>query len=97
MSGKFDGDVNLMRKRTVEFLADNLGVDSRTQGNAFADFADVVALVPEFRRWSEEEKTLLKEIIHAKESDDEARYLRLMQKHERFREAMLRLGRISHK
>ncbi|HJX91487.1 MAG TPA: hypothetical protein VJ372_13385 [Pyrinomonadaceae bacterium] len=96
MAEKFDGDMNRMRKRTLEFLADNLGVDSRRQGNAFVDFADVFALVPEFRRWSEEEKKLLKEIIHAKESDDEARYLRLMQKHERFREAMLRVGSISH-
>jgi hypothetical protein len=92
MSEKFDGDANRMRKRTVEFLADNLGVDSERQGKAFADFAFVFALVPEFRRWSEEEKSLLKEIIQAKESDDEGRYLRLMQKHERFREAMLRLG-----
>ena len=92
MAEKFDGDVNRMRKRTVELLANNLGVDSRRQGKTFADFAFVLALVPEFRRWSEEEKTLLKEIIHAKESDNEARYLRLMQKHERFREAMLRLG-----
>ena len=64
MAEEFDGDVKLMRKRTVEFLADNLGVDSRTQGNAFADFAYVVALTPGFRRWSEEEKKLLNEIIH---------------------------------
>ena len=92
MAEEFDGDVNRMRKRTVELLANNLGVDARRQGNAFADFAYVVALTPGFRRWSEEEKKLLNEIIHAKESDDEARYLRLMQKHERFREAMLRLG-----
>jgi hypothetical protein len=92
MAEKFDGDVNRMRKRTVELLANNLGVDSRRQGKTFADFAFVFALVPEFRSWSEEEKTLLKEIINAKESDDEARYLRLMQSHERFREAMLKLG-----
>jgi hypothetical protein len=46
LAEKFDGDVKLMRKRTVEFLADNLGVDSRTQGNAFPDFAYVVALIP---------------------------------------------------
>src|SRR4029453_15483432 len=31
MSEKFDGDANRMRKRTVEFLADNLGVDSEEQ------------------------------------------------------------------
>jgi hypothetical protein len=96
MAEKFNGDGNRMRKRTVESLANNLGVDSRRHGNAFVDFADVFALVPELRRWSEEEKKLLKEIIQAKESDDEARYLRLMQKHERFREAMLRLGSDPH-
>ena len=43
-------------------------------------------------RWSREEQDAVEAIIQAKGSADEARYLRLMQRHQRLRAAILKLG-----
>ncbi len=52
----------------------------------------VVAAIPDFKRWSAGEKRQLDDVIRAKSAPDEIEYVRTMQRHTRFREAILRLG-----
>jgi hypothetical protein len=52
----------------------------------------VASLIPGLVRWPAADKTALLAILKAKSSRDESRYLRLMQRHARFRAACLRLG-----
>jgi hypothetical protein len=52
----------------------------------------VSSLISDLGRWSVEEKRGLVKVIQAKASADEARYLRLMQKHPRLRRAIIKLG-----
>jgi hypothetical protein len=54
--------------------------------------ARVLSLIPEWTRWTTEEKLAVAKIVRAKESASEARYLRLMQRHPRLRAAFLALG-----
>jgi len=97
MTKKFSGDAKKLRAHALDSMANVLGIDfpsfSDTQRKIFADFAGVLLLVPEFKRWSDDDKKLLKRIIEAKAYDDEGRYLKLMQRHERLRSEIIRLGR----
>jgi hypothetical protein len=52
----------------------------------------VASLIPGLVRWPAADKTALLAILKAKRSGDESRYLRLMQRHARFRAACLSLG-----
>jgi len=52
----------------------------------------VASLIPGLVRWPAADKAALLAILKAKRSGDESRYLRLMQRHARFRAACLRLG-----
>ena len=52
----------------------------------------VLSLIPDLSRWSAEEKRLLARIVKAKRGAEEVTYLRLMQRHERLRRAILKLG-----
>jgi len=52
----------------------------------------VASLIPGLNRWSDAEKSALLSILRAKNSADESRYLRLMQRHARFRAACLKSG-----
>jgi hypothetical protein len=65
---------------------------SQPEQTAFENFAIVLALAPDFPRWSPDEKRKLAAIIQAKAGADEARYVRLLQQHPRLRSALLRLG-----
>ena len=90
MAKKFGGDAQRMRASAVRTLAQL--IESSSQSKTLEDFAVVLALVPDVKRWSNEDKDLLGKIIRAKESGNEDRYLRLMQSHHRLRESMIRLG-----
>jgi len=59
---------------------------------AFGDLALVFDLIPELSTWTPSEKGALAAITRAKAGPDEPRYLRLLQKHQRVREAILRMG-----
>ena len=59
---------------------------------AWADLAVAVALIPDLDRWERSERAALVRILRAKVSGHEARYLKLMQNHGRFRNAMIKLG-----
>jgi hypothetical protein len=52
----------------------------------------VASLIPGLARWPAADQTALLAILKAKNSGGESRYLRLMQRHARFRTACLRLG-----
>ena len=90
MAKKFGGDGEKMRTSALRTTAKLVGLTS--QSKTSQDFAVVLALLPEIRTWSKEDKDLLCKIIRAKESANEDRYLRLMQKHRKLRASMIRLG-----
>jgi hypothetical protein len=96
MADKFKGNAERMREASVSILADVLKTrtNSWREGEltVLRDFAVVLNLVPDLGRWTTVEKQQLVRIIQSKASRDEARYLKLMQKHERLRKEMIRLG-----
>src|SRR5208282_1631841 len=96
MAEKFEGDPESMCRATSAALAVNLRVDPRRwkplEQSAFKDFAFVLSLVPELKRWTGRQKQALVEIIRAKVSADEATYLRLLQGHLALKQALVRLG-----
>ncbi len=98
MAEKFKGDPGRMRQAAVASLARELGIDVRKWTplgqTAFADFAVVLALVPEVKGWSSREKEQLAEIIRAKLGASEVEYLRLTQGHGRLKQVMLQLGSV---
>jgi hypothetical protein len=65
---------------------------SELERSAFAEFALVLAQVPELEHWIKVEKHGVAEIIRAKVGATDAEYLRLMQGHVKLKEVMLRLG-----
>ena len=93
---EFGGDAEKMRQVTSAKLARALDMNesglSQPQRAALGNFAAVLALVPDFPRWSPDQNRKLAAIIHAKAGPDEARCIRLLQSHPRLRAAMLRLG-----
>ncbi len=92
----FGGDSNRIRQASAATAARILGAQiSRwkpLEHAAFENFALVLALVPDSARWKRSEKQALVEIIRAKVSRNEMKYLRLMQRHSRLRAALLKLG-----
>jgi hypothetical protein len=52
----------------------------------------VLAMIPGLSQWSKLEKAQAVSVIRAKAGPDEAKYLKLMQKHQRLRAEMIRLG-----
>ena len=96
MADEFDGDAALARRCSVQEVATALGVRpaslNQDERQSFENLALVLALVEDLRRWTGEEKNSLFEIIRAKAGAREAEYTRLMQRHERLREWIRRLG-----
>jgi hypothetical protein len=86
MSTRYGGDPELLRRAAGLNTARNLG------GEFSGGLALLLGLVPELERWTPEEKACAAQILRAKESGSEARYLRLMQRHRRLRAALLRIG-----
>ena len=96
MARRFSGDARKMRSEAVRFAAQLLKTNplrlSENEQKIVSDFAVVLLLVPDLEKWSLDERQLLSQIIQAKASTDEGNYLRLMQKHDRFRRAVIVLG-----
>lgn len=75
------------------FAVRTIGLEAAKRfGAARAGLALALQLIPDIPRWSEAERHDLARILRAKSGADEARYLRLMQRHTRLRRALLRLG-----
>jgi hypothetical protein len=96
MAREFQGDSGRMRKESVRSVARILGIDTSqwtaSERVSFENFAMLLALVPGLQSWKREEKEALVRIIRTKSKADEVLYLHLTERHERFREALLKLG-----
>ncbi len=96
MAREFQGDSGRMRKESVRSVARILNVHTSSWTSSeragFENFAVLLAMVPGLRSWTREEKEVLVRIIRSKSKADEMLYLHLTQRHERFREALLKLG-----
>ena len=62
--------------------------EKRAQNN----FALLLRMIPDFRRWDPVQKSSLVRIIHAKSNSTDAAYAKLLIQHHRFRKAIQRLG-----
>src|SRR5271166_5314523 len=96
MAEEFNGDPHKMRSAVSAALSKNLHVDTRTlstaEQSAFEDFAFVLSLVPELKRWTSNQKQALTQVILAKVSNEESDYLRLLRRHDALKEALVKLG-----
>jgi len=96
MARRFSGDARKMRSEAVRFAERLLNTSttrwSESANTIFSNFAIVLLLIPDIQKWDHEENQRLLQIIEAKANADESMYLRLMQKHDRFRRAVIALG-----
>lgn len=96
MAQEFDGDAQAMRAASVASFRRALGAVAarltEAEERAFSNFAVVLALVPDLRRWTAEEKSAALSVIRAKAGADELRYLRLLCRHAPLRRAIIALG-----
>jgi hypothetical protein len=96
MARDFSGDAVRMREQSRRAMETILGVSTSSwtpmEKSAFDNFALILADVREFRTWTRDEKDDLVRVIRAKSKPDEMLYLRLTQRHERLRKALLSLG-----
>lgn len=96
MAEEFGGDPEKLRRAATAALSQNLHVDIRRwnplEQAVFADFASVLSLAPELRQWTDPQKQALVDVMRAKVSADESKYLRLLQQHRGLKEIVLRLG-----
>ena len=96
LAARFAGDAESMRQGSLEKLIRGLGLSLKGwkdhELSALTELAVPLALIPDLDRWEGAEKRLLVQIVQAKVKGDEGRYLKLQQKHERLRTALIRLG-----
>ena len=96
MATRFGGDARKMRTTASNLVAGALGLSTaswnKTQLSVFSDFSVVLSLISDLDRWGQVEKQDVVRIIHAKAGLDEGKYLKLMQRHERLRAEIIRLG-----
>ena len=96
MAKSFGGDALKMRRASSEEVAHALNVRTKdwkeAERNPLENLALVLALIPDLSSWTKDEKRDVVRIIRAKASADEARYVRLLQKHSRLRDEIIKLG-----
>jgi len=96
MSQDFNSEAAKIRADSVKFVKRALGLKTdrwrEAELNALENLGLVLALIPGIKRWSADEKQLAAQVIRAKGRGDEARYLRLMQRHSKLRAEMIVLG-----
>jgi hypothetical protein len=96
MAARFEGNAEQIRRAAERRVSRLLRIPVEewpaARRSAFSSLALVFDLIPNLERWTRAEKDLLAAIARAKSGRDESRYLRLMQRHARLREALLRLG-----
>lgn len=66
---------------------------ARRSGDS-APWLAVLAAIPDFAKWTAEDRGAVQKIVRAKAGSTEQRYLRLLQGHSTLREALLRLGSV---
>jgi hypothetical protein len=96
MAQEFGGDNQRVRKASTAAVNRALGVNvegwSALERRACEDWALVLALIPDLAHWSSREKRDMIEILRSKAGANEMHYVRLTQKHEMVRTAILKLG-----
>ncbi|HKO61287.1 MAG TPA: hypothetical protein VJV03_09020, partial [Pyrinomonadaceae bacterium] len=96
MASKFNGNPDALRAASAKSLANILKVEVGKLGEnhraVFTDFALCLCLVKDLGGWTKPEKQLLIEIIAAKANALEAKYLKLMQGHQRLRRELIEMG-----
>jgi len=99
MAREFQGDSARIRKESVRSVSRILAVNpnswSELQKASLENYALVLALISDLSSWKREEKDALVEIVRAKAKPDEMLYLHLSQRHEKLRDALLKLGSLS--
>jgi hypothetical protein len=96
MAREFQSQPDSMRDVSADRVARSLKINMKhwneAEKVAFANLALPLAMIPDLNRWDDSQKQLAAQIIRAKTGNDEARYLKLMQKHVALRRALIRLG-----
>jgi hypothetical protein len=96
MATRFAGDAAKLRRQNATLLCEQLGVNAKSwspsEQQALSDFALVLSLTPGIASWTSQEKRALARIIRAKAGRDETAYLRLLQRHDKLRDAFLMAG-----
>ncbi len=96
MAADFNGDAGAMRRSASARLAQLLHVDPKhgtaAEQTAFANFAVVLGLLPELKRWTPAQKQALVRVIRAKAAPEETDYLRRLQRHPALQQAVRALG-----
>jgi hypothetical protein len=96
MATRWKNDAALSREAAMEEVATALDIRparwNRDEQRAFSHLALVLALIPDLARWTPAEKRAVSAMVRAKAALEEARYLRLLQRHGRLRAAWLKLG-----
>jgi len=99
MAREFNGDAARIREASVREVSRALGLNASrwpdAERRALDNWSLVLALIPDLRRWSAEERRELVRIIRSQSAANEMQYLRLTQRHERLRRELLRLGSAS--
>lgn len=96
MARHYGGDAARARRTASTRVARALRI--RPEGwpdverRAFENLALVLDLIPDLARWPARERDAIADIVRAKPGRTEIRYLRLLQRHRRLREMLLRLG-----
>jgi hypothetical protein len=85
-----------IRGASLEWVARALGVQmigwKESERRAFEELALVLALIPDLARWTEDEKREVVRVVRAKANADETRYVRLLLRHSRLRDCVIRIG-----
>jgi hypothetical protein len=96
MAREFQGDSVRIRQESARSVARILGIKpdswSALEKASFENLALVLALIPDLSSWMREQKDALVEIMRTKAKPDEMTYLHLTQRHEKLRDALLKLG-----
>lgn len=95
MSAQNGGNADRFKAEAIKKLARATGIQINhwpaAAMTALSDFA-VSLSSTDVGKWSEADRKAVVEVIRARAGSDESRYLKLMQKHERLRRLMIKLG-----
>ena len=96
MSRDFGGDARVMRTESARKLAKMLGANTESWAAldkaGLENFSVALATVRDLSSWTRAEKDALVQMIRAKDANDAMKFLHLTQQHQRFRDAIRRLG-----
>jgi hypothetical protein len=96
MASRFGGDAVKIRRASQEQVTRALGLHTKDwkepERRALEDLALVLALIPDLARWTGDEKSEVVRIVRAKAGADESRYVRLLLRHTKLRDEIIKIG-----